>query len=64
VWTTDSAEFPFDIYVGGERMTVSAIGAAISELQTFTVTRSVNGVVKEHAIGTPVRLWTPARLAL
>lgn len=27
-WVTDAGEFPFDIRVGGERMTVTAIGAA------------------------------------
>lgn len=32
--------------------------------QTFNVTRSVNGVVKAHAAGTAVSLWTPARRAL
>ncbi|MDN3244167.1 hypothetical protein [Streptomyces sp. ZSW22] len=32
--------------------------------QAFTVTRSVNGVVKAHTAGTDVRLAHPARLAL
>lgn len=32
--------------------------------QTFTVTRSVNGVVKSHSAGVPVRLWSPGRYAL
>jgi hypothetical protein len=64
VWTTDGAEVPFDVYVGGERMTVSAIGADTANVQTFTVTRSVNGVVKSHDAGTPVRLWNSARYGL
>jgi hypothetical protein len=64
LWTTDDAETPFDIYVGGERMTVTDIAAAVLGVHVFTVTRSVNGVVKAHDAGTPVRLWTPARLAL
>lgn len=58
-WITTAtfpADFPFDIEVGGERMTVTAIVGAASP-QTFTVTRSVNGVVKAHAINTPVSLW-------
>jgi hypothetical protein len=63
LWTTDDAEYPFDVYVGGERMTVSDITGSSSP-QTFTVTRSVNGVVKSHAAGTAVRLWKPARFAL
>jgi hypothetical protein len=31
--------------------------------QSFTVTRSVNGVVKAHAAGADVRLWQPPALA-
>jgi hypothetical protein len=63
LWTTDVAEFPFDILVGGERMTVSAITGASSP-QTFTVTRSVNGVIKGHPIGTTVSLADPVYLAM
>lgn len=63
VWTTNDAEFPFDINVGGERMTVVDIIGAASP-QTFKVTRSVNGVVKSHAAGTDVRLWKTPRYAL
>jgi hypothetical protein len=65
-WTQDDDEFPFDIYVGGERMTVTDItGTGGGPLeQSFTVTRSVNGVVKGHDPGTPVRLWNPARYGL
>jgi hypothetical protein len=44
-------------------MTVTDISGSSSP-QTFTVTRSVNGVVKSHAIGDPVRLFTPYRVAL
>jgi hypothetical protein len=61
VWGT--ADLPYDIAIGGERMTVTAVtgtGAA----QTFTVTRSVNGVVKTHLTGAEVRLFKPARYAL
>lgn len=63
LWTTDADAFPFDIYVGGERMTVTAISSATSP-QTFTVTRSVNGVVKAHDAGTDVRLFDTPRWAL
>jgi hypothetical protein len=62
--TDHPAEFPFDIKVAGERMTVTAItvGAASGSdwHQTATVTRSVNGVVKEHTAGTQMGLWEPA----
>jgi hypothetical protein len=64
LWTTDDDETPFDIIIGGERMTVTDVTPAISDIHTFTVTRSVNGVVKSHATGDPVRLFTPYRVAL
>jgi hypothetical protein len=64
VWTDVDAEDGFDVYIGGERMTVTNIGAPSGSDQAVTVVRSVNGVVKAHAAGTPVRLWAPARYAL
>lgn len=65
LWTTDPADFPFDILVGGERMRVTAIGAeTVGGQQLFTVIRSVNGVVKSHPAGTSVRLADPAVYAL
>jgi hypothetical protein len=53
------ADGDFDIIVGGERMTVTAISGAASP-QTFTCTRSVNGVVKTHSTGAAVELFAPA----
>ncbi len=58
-----SADGPFDLYVAGERMTVTGITGASSP-QTFTVVRSVNGVVKAQASGAEVRLFQPAVFAL
>jgi hypothetical protein len=52
------AEFPFDIRVGGEVMTVTSVSGGTSP-QTFTVTRSINGVTKAHTVGTDVRLDIP-----
>lgn len=63
LWTTDVADVPFDIIIAGERMTVTAITGASSP-QTFTVTRSVNGVVKSHLVGEQVSLFRPVYLAL
>jgi hypothetical protein len=63
LWTTDSAARPFDISVAGERMTVTNITGASSP-QTFTVTRSVNGVVKAQSSGADVRLWDTPRWSL
>lgn len=63
LWTTSAGDFPFDIAVGGERMTVTNITGGSSP-QTFTVTRSVNGVVKPQNNNTDVRLWQPMVMSL
>jgi hypothetical protein len=63
VWTTVPGDWPFDILVGGERMTVTGISGASSP-QTFTVTRSVNGIVKTHSAGESVSLFSPVYIAL
>ena len=63
VWTTDPAEFPIDVMVGGERMTVTRI-TGTSSPQTFTVRRSVNGIAKSQAVGAAVDLFRPAIYAL
>lgn len=63
IWTTNPGDFPFDIMVEGERMTVTAVAGATPP-QTFTVVRSVNGVVKQHRIGAKVDLADPTYLAL
>ncbi|WP_424891782.1 hypothetical protein [Streptomyces sp. XH2] len=62
-WTTDSADMPFDVRVGGEVMRVTAVSGGSSP-QTFTVTRSVNGIVKSHAAGTDLSLANPTVIAL
>lgn len=58
-----AADQPLDLIVAGERMTLTAVSGAASP-QTFTVTRSVNGVVKTHAVGETVELFSPAYYAL
>jgi hypothetical protein len=57
-----ASHFPFSVTVGGEEMSVTAC-AGTGLTQTFTVTRSVNGVVKSHAAGAAVSLTHPLRLA-
>jgi hypothetical protein len=63
LWTTSAGDFPFDVNIGGERMTVTNITGAASP-QTLTVTRSVNAVTKGQTSGTDVRLWQPMYLSL
>lgn len=61
LWVTTGT--PYDIRVGGEVMRVTAVSGA-SFPQTFTVTRSINGVVKAHSANALVRLATPFYTAL
>lgn len=64
LWTTDAAEFPFEVVIGGERITVSAISGTTSP-QTFTASaRSVNGVVKSHQAAAEVHVAQPVCLGL
>ena len=63
LWTTAAADFPFDVAISGERITVTNITGSSSP-QTFTVTRSVNGVVKAQLAGADVRLWFPPILSM
>lgn len=63
LWTLVPADLPFDIAIGGEEMTVTAISGTSSP-QSFTVTRSVNGITKSHAAGADVRLAHPTIAAL
>lgn len=60
LWTT--TDTPFDIAMTGERMTVTAV-AGSSSPQTFTVTRSVNGIVKAQLAAAAIGLWHPPALA-
>ncbi|MEU0133406.1 hypothetical protein ABZ172_05095 [Streptomyces sp. NPDC006296] len=62
-WTTDPADMPLTVQVGGEEMTVTAI-TGTSSPQTFTVARSANGIVKAHSAGADLRLARPTRYAL
>ncbi|SEO83619.1 hypothetical protein [Actinacidiphila rubida] len=63
LWTTNPVDYPIQVMAAGELMTVTNITGASSP-QTFTVTRSVNGVAKPHAAGEPISLANPTALAL
>jgi hypothetical protein len=65
VWSTTAT--PYDWAVAGEQVTVTVMGAATGTgpyVQTCTVVRAVNGVVKAHTVGEQVSLAHPARYAL
>lgn len=61
IWTT--TDEPFDIDIGGEQITVTTVTGASSP-QTFTVTRSVNGITKSHLSGAAITLWRPPVLGM
>lgn len=62
--TTNGADFPVDINLNGQRVTISGVSGA-SNPQTVTVSvASVNGVVKSHPAGEALSLWQPFILAL
>lgn len=53
-----ASNFPFDIRIGGERMTVTDINST-SDPQQFVVTRNVNGAARAHSAGDQVQLFDP-----
>jgi hypothetical protein len=55
LWTTSGAEFPFDVMVGGQRLTISGISGGASP-QTWTVSARVNGLDKAQIAGEKVTL--------
>lgn len=59
ITTARPADFPFTLNLGGEVVEVSAISGDHSP-QTFTVERSVNGIVKGHPAGTRLRIASVA----
>ncbi len=63
LWSVDAGDYPIDMRVAGERVTVTAVSGAASP-QTFTVTRAVNGISKAQAAGATIELWQPATYAI
>jgi len=63
LWTTDSANFPFDVLVGGVRLTATACTGS-SDPQTITVSQTpVDGVEITIPAGSGVSVASPWRLA-
>ncbi len=70
IWTLDSDDWNASlnggglyISIGGEIMQVTNITGGSSP-QTFTVTRSINGIVKTHLTGAPVHVAYPSRIGM
>jgi len=66
VWAdsaTYPSDFPFDLMVDGERITLTAVTGTTSP-QVFTVTRSVNGVIKGHSDQANITLYAPKAVSL
>lgn len=61
LWTTVADDFPFDMEVGGVKVTVTTITGASSP-QTATVVGAT--VTKALAAGSAVKVWKPPALAL
>jgi hypothetical protein len=61
--TTNAGAFPRDCYIDGELVTVTACSGG-SQPQTWTVIRSVNGVVKSHLADVVITLAQPIILTL
>jgi hypothetical protein len=63
LWSTAGGDYPCDVMIAGERVTVTAVTGGSSP-QTATVTRSINGVVKAQASGAAVTVYPSPVLAL
>jgi hypothetical protein len=61
---TNVVEGSFTVTGGAAAISRGAVFAVRSNVQAFTVTRSVNGVTKSHSAGAAVNVYKPARLAL
>lgn len=63
-WTTDAADFPMDLRIGGERVTATGItGTGITQTVALSA-RAVNGVSRAWPDGTEVQVWDPAVVSL
>ena len=59
--SADTGDYPVDVMISGERITLSAVvDTTTPGVQTATISaRSVNGVVKAHAVGESITLAEP-----
>lgn len=61
--STSGADYPVDVYLDGEQITISSVSGASSP-QTAVIKRSINGVVKSHTAGQSISVYRPAAIAL
>lgn len=61
--STSATDFPRDMFIDGERVTVTACSGA-SQPQTWTVTRAVNGFAASHDADAAITLAYPLTLTL
>jgi hypothetical protein len=64
LWSTDPAQYPADLRLGGGEVVTATACTGTSSPQSITVTRGVNGVRRGWDAGTTVALATPAIAAL
>ncbi|SCF22556.1 hypothetical protein [Micromonospora mirobrigensis] len=64
LWTTNPLDFPLDLRVGEEQVTVSAITGTASPQTATVAARGVNGPAMAWPVGTDVDVWTPAVVPL
>lgn len=63
--STAAGDYPLDLDVNGERVTIASAPAGGSSPRTLTVTRGVAPTVaRAHSAGEPVDVWLGARAAL
>lgn len=56
LWTTSAGDFPMDIEIEGEVITLSDISGAASPQTATASARSVNGIVKSHLAGVEIQV--------
>lgn len=60
--STSSGDYPMDLDLNGERVTIASAPGAGTSPRTLTVTRGVGGTVaRAHSAGEPVEVWDAGR---
>ena len=63
--STSAGDYPLDLDINGERVTVTSAPAGSTSPQTVTITRGVAPTVaRAHGAGEAVDVWNAARWAM